>query len=223
MIRNGSWLVTCVVLVCLASAGCGASGTKDGFDDGGVADASLPPDPLPDASLVPGADRCGNGIDDDHNGVIDDNCSCVPGTTQRCYTGKETTMGVGSCIAGTQTCAGGGEFGTWGDCKGSVLPSPEVCDGAKDENCDGAVDEGCDCTNGATRACGSSVGACKPGTQTCAAGRWGDCAGATPPHDEKCDGHVDDNCDGVVDEGCACVDGSTKSCGRNVGACKPGV
>jgi len=86
-------------------------------------DASLPPSGNQDASLIPNPDRCGNGIDDDHNGLIDDKCSCASGSTQRCYAGKETSMGVGTCTAGTQKCSNGGEFGTWGI---AWAPSPEA-------------------------------------------------------------------------------------------------
>src|SRR5258705_508776 len=51
------------------------------------------------------------------------------------------------------------------------------------------------CSAGSTRECGSSVGVCKPGKQTCATdGTWGKCAGAVEPGVEVCDGK-DNNCD----------------------------
>lgn len=89
---------------------------------------------------------CGNGLDDNGNGLIDEGCACTAGTTQACYTGPAIRAGVGDCKKGTQSCAGGG----WGDCTGSVLPAKETCDGVHDENCDGTVDEGCPmhCTGG---------------------------------------------------------------------------
>src|SRR5207237_1380567 len=109
-----------------------------------------------------------------------------------------------------------------GACTGAVSPGPETCN-AEDYNCDGHVDEGCSCVDGTAQPCGSSVGACKPGTQTCASGAWGACTGGVGASTEQCDGVVDDNCNGVVDEGCACANGALEVCGSSVGACKPGT
>ena len=78
---------------------------------------------------------------------------------------------------------------------------------------DGGAVPGGACTAGQvdTRACGSSVGACVPGTQTrtCAPNGlwaiWSDCGGTyVGPSAEICGDAVDNNCNGAVDEGCGC-------------------
>lgn len=90
------------------------------------------------------AEICGNGLDDDRNGNVDDGCDCVPGATQACYLGSPALAGIGACAKGTQTCVAGGtnEFkaNRWGSCTGSVAPLTESCNGI-DDDCNGIVDE----------------------------------------------------------------------------------
>jgi len=58
-----------------------------------------------------------------------------------------------------------------------------------------------ECADGETRFCGTKVGACSYGTQTCVGGAWNaGCAGGVGPVAERCDG-VDNSCDGATDEG----------------------
>ncbi|MHC4838582.1 MAG: MopE-related protein [Planctomycetota bacterium] len=76
-----------------------------------------------DRAADPGEELC-NGLDDDCDGDVDEALS------------RPCGMDRGACEAGEQRCAGG----EWGDCAGSVGPSPEICNGV-DDNCDGAVDE----------------------------------------------------------------------------------
>ncbi len=154
------------------------------------------------APVYASKETCGNGLDDDGNGFIDEGCACSVGSTQPCYPGNPALAGKGVCAKGTQTCTGAGEFSGWGACKDAVLPSTEVCEGSKDEDCDGVVDDHCGCCDGATTACGSDIGACKPGTQTCKAGVFGECTGGVGPVTEICGNDIDDDCDGLVDEGC---------------------
>jgi hypothetical protein len=56
------------------------------------------------------------------------------------------------------------------------------------------------CANGETRFCGTKVGACAYGTETCVDGQWaGTCEDAVDPVAELCDGD-DNDCNGNTDE-----------------------
>ncbi len=90
-------------------------------------------------------ETCGNGLDDDCNGMADDVCACVPGTVQDCFLGPPARQRVGACQGGTQRCEGTGEFGRWGACQGGISPGAEVCNGL-DDDCDGCADNGLCCT-----------------------------------------------------------------------------
>lgn len=158
--------------------------------------------------VLPSKEVCGDGKDNDCNGVVDDGCttSCKDGDTRSCYTGPPTTLQKGMCRSGKQLC----QSGRWGACTNEQLPQKEVCDDGKDNDCDGKVDEGCssECVDGATRACYSGapntkdVGSCRAGKQTCSAGQWGACQGEILPQKDVCEDNKDNDCDGQVDEDC---------------------
>lgn len=65
-----------------------------------------------DTGNGPNADVCGNGIDDDADGAIDEQCACIVGETQPCF-----PEGAGDPCPGTQTCEGAGEITAWGGCE----------------------------------------------------------------------------------------------------------
>jgi hypothetical protein len=146
-----------------------------------------------------------DGIDNDCDGVIDNGCNCVHGTTQECYSGPPETLGVGPCHGGVQTCTAG----EWGPCVGEVKPTAELCDNV-DNDCNGLVDDGLPQTT-----CG--IGACKVTIASCENGAPTTCTPGTPKA-EVCNG-IDDDCDGVIDDGLGFI-----TCGNViVAACVGGV
>jgi hypothetical protein len=190
--------------------------------------------------VTPGSEVCGDSIDGDCDGVIDDGCNCTSGMSRACYAGPASTRGVGLCRDGSQSCVvgAGGVGADWGTCTGGTLPAAEICDGL-DNNCNGTRDEGCGCTPGTIRSCyggpagTQDVGICLAGSQTCdtlpdGSASWSACGGAVLPGTETCNGR-DDNCNGVIDEGCSCSPGATQTCytgpaaTRGIGICADGA
>lgn len=171
-------------------------------------------------------DTCEPGNDDNCNGIANDHCKCVAGTTQECGTNQ------GICKPGTMTCL---ENGVWGDeCVGEIKPkAKEICDGKADDNCDGKTDEeNCECIFGKDKLkCpGSNVGICDSGYYKCTLDGVYDrseCFGQVKAQPEKCDGRgLDEDCDGAADlrdSDCDCIDGREEACGHsNTGICRLG-
>ncbi|MBL8603819.1 MAG: M23 family metallopeptidase [Myxococcales bacterium] len=152
-----------------------------------------PQSPGATCGCVPSTEVC-NGRDDDCDGRVDE------GLSRSCYTGPAGTQGRGSCRAGTQTCSNG----NWGACAGQVLPTREDCDN-RDDDCDGRTDDGLSRSCYAGPAGTAGRGICRNGSQTCARGVWGACAGQVVPRAETCN-MLDDDCDGRADDGVCAVD-----------------
>ena len=174
-----------------------------GFDRGiciaGVETCSLGEFGACEGAVLPVVEVC-NALDDDCDGSTDESLTRACGSD------------VGACVAGTETCTGG----SFGACAGAIMPIDEVCNGA-DDDCDGATDEDL------VRACGTDVGECVAGRETCRGGSYSSCEGAVMPATEACDGSRDENCNGAVDEGCACTTGATRACGTDTGRCVAGT
>ena len=158
-----------------------------------------------------------NNIDDDCDGLIDEGyqkwcdvdggepnaTSCTPipddcdNVDDNCVDGTddEPKNACGTCGPLMEECNlldddCDGAFDEGGVCGACTPQGNEVCDN-EDDDCDGFIDEDL------TRPCGTDVGECEAGIETCNMGDWENCT-ATGGSSESCDG-LDNDCDGSVD------------------------
>lgn len=172
-----------------------------------------------------------NDLDDDCDLLIDED---FPNKGNVCDNGlKGICKGTGNYI-----CSGSGTGLTCNITNPGGTAVSEICGNGLDDDCDGVVDENCtgcgtvelcdgidnNCNGqideNLIRDCGSNVGECKKGTQTCSMGVWGTCTG-TGPKAETCDGK-DNDCNGSIDgfiETCSSLMGGNP----NQGICRPGT
>jgi hypothetical protein len=184
-----------------------------------------------------------NGLDDNCNGVTDENVACPSGQTcmanGMCSGGGgpcDPTVGVkcglncpgglvancvGACVAGSVACVNGAEV-----CQGSTGPTPEVCNGI-DDDCNGKTDDNLTdswlnppaacCPTGNLADCMNTGGGnhCKVGVSACVNGGRV-CSGGVASAPEVCNG-IDDNCNGITDDvpglGSACTSSTVKTLG----------
>jgi subtilisin-like proprotein convertase family protein len=137
---------------------------------------------------------CGDGLDNDCDGTVDDGCVCAPGTIDACYEGPAGTEGVGTCAAGSHVCNADGSG--YGPCEGSVAPVSEVCGDGLDNDCDGFADglPGCQpeiCGNGVDDDADGLTDCAEPDCQTSAS-----CHTAT---EYFCNDGLDNDADGLID------------------------
>lgn len=119
----------------------GGSGKADTIGGGGSA-GNDGANPWGDSPSEPesGEEACGDGLDNDLDGQVDEGCACEAEATQPCYDGPPNTRNQGACADGMQRCEVSGEFTSWGACQGGVTPAVEDCGDGLDNDCDGLVD-----------------------------------------------------------------------------------
>ena len=133
------------------------------------------------------------GVDENCNGLYDEDCPCTPVDSTEACGSAVAQAGLGLCQAGTRTCGAAG----WGPCVDVVEPTGETCDG-QDGDCDGIADDSDTDIETLGDVCGSNVGECTTGTIQCNGAMLG-CSGV-PPANETCD-HRDNDCDRRFDDG----------------------
>jgi MYXO-CTERM domain-containing protein len=164
-----------------------------------------------------------NGIDDDCNGLIDDNLGPGQGIGIDCgINGQGCNKGIIRCINGRPVC------------DSTSQPTMEMCNG-RDDDCNGLIDDGvipgtglsCLCP-GVTQAQIDSGGQCRAGKTVCNGVAGIQCGGCVLPQPEICNGK-DDDCDGMADQtamcpsGFGCRDGSCSLlCKAGEFPCPPG-
>jgi hypothetical protein len=139
----------------------------------------------------PSAEICGNGVDENCNGIVDDpmSCGCDP-MIDRDFDGAN-------------------ECTDCNDLDATIRPgAPETCNG-KDDNCNLLIDEGFDQDGDGFTPCGTRPGGgldllrrdCNDNNAYVFPGKTFDCGNAATPASPN---NVDDNCNGYTDETCNC-------------------
>jgi hypothetical protein len=184
----------------------GSVGYADDDNDGFAACAECDDS---DADVNPDADETCTGVDDNCNGLTDDEDPLLEGGST--WYADADGDGVGTSRVTTEACEAPDAYvASSNDCDdldSSTYPgAPELCD-ETDNDCDGSVDEGVGFTWYAD-ADGDGYGDAASSTTACDAppgysANGDDCddntAATSPAAYEICDG-LDNNCDGSIDE-----------------------
>ncbi len=89
--------------------------------------------------VVPVPEKCGDGVDQNCDGAVDEGCACTPAAQLACYDGPALTENVGICHGGMKTCSSDGL--SYSSCAGEIVPTTENCFTTGDENCSGPIPE----------------------------------------------------------------------------------
>jgi hypothetical protein len=112
-----------------AGGAAGGSGGEAGSTTGGTGglfDFDAGDDAAPDVFVNPCGTGCGPvelcdgvnlGIDDDCDGIVDEDCPCAAGQAHACFKGDPSYRNTSGCFDGTMSCT---ENGGWGPCIGGV-------------------------------------------------------------------------------------------------------
>src|SRR5262249_33214941 len=168
----------------------------------------------------PGVETCPpNGVDDDCNGIVDDQGPCPTSSPEVCNAQDDDRDTL---------------IDEWGDLYPCPMSTPPY--GANCRCFAGGVASSCPSAGplpppcGCLAQCGSNVGACRPGLLKCKNG-LSTCEGAIGPQPESCN-CIDDNCNGIVDDvpPTACYPAGTPGCSPNgmggytcAGICRAGA
>jgi putative metal-binding protein len=153
----------------------------------------------------PGANElCGNTIDDDCDGMVDEGFGTV---------GQTCAVGVGACRrTGTYVCSANRLSVQCSAIAGSPAPN-ELCGNGIDDDCDGMLDEGFSTVG---QSCTTGTAPCQfHGTYACSADRLSVFCSTPPVTNELCNG-VDDNANSCIDEGF----NTGTACSAGTGICR---